>query len=73
MAAASLVANRCRRANKSYLVNLQSNGFGCGQDDVNWLQLGDGSETVRCDDCGAEFALPVTAVFPVVSTRRADG
>ena len=45
----------------------------CGQEDVNWLQLGDGSETVRCDYCGAEFALPVTAVFPVVSTRRADG
>ncbi len=44
----------------------------CGQDDVNWLQLGDGSETVHCDYCGAEFALPVTTVVPVVSTRRAD-
>src|SRR3954468_17186284 len=29
LAAASLLANRCRRSNRSYLVNLQSNGFGC--------------------------------------------
>ena len=29
LAAASLLANRCRRSNRSYLVNRQSNGFGC--------------------------------------------
>ena len=46
---------------------------GCAEKDVTWLQLGAESEAVHCDRCGAEFALPVTAVFPVVSTRRADG
>src|SRR5262249_38510769 len=28
LVAASLLANRCRRSNRSYLVNLQANGFG---------------------------------------------
>jgi hypothetical protein len=28
-AAASLLANRCRRLNRSYFVNLQANGLGC--------------------------------------------
>ena len=28
---------------------------GCGEVDVAWLQLGEGSGTVHCDRCGADF------------------
>jgi hypothetical protein len=28
---------------------------GCGQDDVNWLQLRAGVEAVHCDRCGTDF------------------
>jgi predicted RNA-binding Zn-ribbon protein involved in translation (DUF1610 family) len=31
----------------------------CGQDDVTWLQLREGSEAVHCDRCGDDFELPV--------------
>jgi hypothetical protein len=34
---------------------------GCGEDDVAWLQPGDGSEVVHCDYCGREFDLPLPA------------
>jgi predicted RNA-binding Zn-ribbon protein involved in translation (DUF1610 family) len=45
----------------------------CGETDVNWLQLRDGSESVHCDHCGAEFALPVLTDAPMrVSSRPAD-
>jgi len=37
----------------------------CGQDDVNWLQLREGSESARCDGCGAEFDSPVPTATPV--------
>ena len=39
----------------------------CGEDDVNWLQLREDTETVHCDNCGTEFAL---AVAPVNAERR---
>ena len=29
----------------------------CGEDDVNWLQVRDDSESVHCDRCGMEFAV----------------
>jgi Zn ribbon nucleic-acid-binding protein len=29
----------------------------CGEDDVNWLSVEDGSETARCDRCGGDFGL----------------
>ena len=29
----------------------------CGEDDVNWLSVEDGSETARCDRCGSDFGL----------------
>jgi ribosomal protein S27E len=45
----------------------------CGETDVTWLQLGDASETVHCDDCGADFALPVRPITPLrVGNRSAD-
>src|SRR3954454_10617284 len=31
----------------------------CGERDVTWLRLDDGWETVHCDHCGADFALPL--------------
>ena len=43
---------------------------GCGEDDVNWLQVGEGMETVHCDRCGAEFALAVVTVAPVTPSRQ---
>jgi uncharacterized metal-binding protein (TIGR02443 family) len=30
----------------------------CGEDDVNWLSVEDGSETAHCDRCGSDFGLP---------------
>jgi LSD1 subclass zinc finger protein len=32
---------------------------GCGETDVTWLQLPEGSETVHCDRCETDYALPV--------------
>ena len=29
----------------------------CGEDDVNWLSVEDGSETAHCDRCGSGFGL----------------
>ena len=31
----------------------------CGEDDVNWLSVEDGSETAHCDRCGSDFVLAV--------------
>jgi ribosomal protein S27E len=45
----------------------------CGETDVAWLQLRDESEWVRCDGCGAEFALPPLPDAPIrVSSHPAD-
>lgn len=30
----------------------------CGEDDLNWLSVEDGSETAHCDRCGTDFGLP---------------
>ena len=30
----------------------------CGEDDVTWLSVEDGSETAHCDRCGDDFGLP---------------
>ena len=30
----------------------------CGEDDVNWLSVEDGSMTAHCDRCGSDFGLP---------------
>ncbi len=30
----------------------------CGEDDVNWLQVREGTETVHCDRCGTDIGLP---------------
>jgi hypothetical protein len=30
----------------------------CGEDDVNWLSVEDGSETAHCDGCESDFGLP---------------
>ena len=37
----------------------------CGESDVNWLQVQEGSDTVHCDHCGADFTLPVPITTPV--------
>lgn len=29
----------------------------CGEDDVNWLSVEDGSDTAHCDRCGSDFVL----------------
>ena len=46
---------------------------GCGQDDVNWLQVRDGSETVHCDYCGTDFTLPVRNEADLPVSRRVSG
>jgi LSD1 subclass zinc finger protein len=46
---------------------------GCGQDDVTWLQLRDGSESVRCDACGTDFELPSRPVGSIMISRRTEG
>ncbi|MDB5350073.1 MAG: hypothetical protein JWN86_1320 [Planctomycetota bacterium] len=46
---------------------------GCGQDDVTWLQLRAGSESVRCDACGTDFELPILTEPRVPASRRAGG
>jgi hypothetical protein len=45
----------------------------CGETDVTWLQLRDGSEAVRCDYSGTEFGLPVLIASQDTSFRRAGG
>jgi hypothetical protein len=42
----------------------------CGETDSNWLQVEDGSETVHCDSCGADFALPVPIATPIPISDR---
>ena len=37
----------------------------CGEDDVNWLSVEGGSETVHCDRCGSEFGLPLSQTILV--------
>jgi hypothetical protein len=45
----------------------------CGEDDVNWLQLRDDSETVHCDYCVTDFDLPVpTPSHPPVASKEGD-
>ena len=44
---------------------------GCGEDDVNWLVIEDGSEWVHCDRCRDEFVLPVSARPHFPLARRA--
>jgi predicted RNA-binding Zn-ribbon protein involved in translation (DUF1610 family) len=46
---------------------------GCGEEDVAWLQLRDGSEVVHCDRCGADFGPLTPPIKAIVSSRRAGG
>jgi hypothetical protein len=46
---------------------------GCGTDDLNWLQVRDGSETVHCDSCGADFALTASPGSRLGSSRHPGG
>jgi predicted RNA-binding Zn-ribbon protein involved in translation (DUF1610 family) len=46
---------------------------GCGENDVNWLQLRDVSEVVHCDYCGADFELPVRPLADIPTSDRAGG
>jgi hypothetical protein len=41
----------------------------CGEDDVNWLSVEDGSETAHCDRCGSDFGLPDRSGFSASSSR----
>lgn len=34
----------------------------CNEDDVSWLSVDDGSNTVHCDSCGSDFALDGSAM-----------
>ena len=43
---------------------------GCGQDDVNWLQLRAVSEAIHCDRCGREFAVTVATIPSVTPLRQ---
>ena len=43
---------------------------GCGESDVDWLQVQEGSDSVHCDHCGANFALPVPIATPVSISDR---
>ena len=42
----------------------------CSEDDVNWLQLREGSETVHCDRCGTELGLAVATMAPRSPSRQ---
>jgi transcription elongation factor Elf1 len=45
---------------------------GCGESDVNWLQVQEGSDSIHCDHCGADFTLPVPiATLVPISDRFA--
>ena len=46
---------------------------GCGEVDVAWLQLREGSEAVRCDRCGADFGLPIRHIAPVRASDSTSG
>ena len=46
---------------------------GCGEVDVNWLQVSDGTEAVHCDRCGTEFEVRVPAKVDVPIFHRTDG
>ena len=39
----------------------------CSEDDVNWLQVREGTETVHCDHCGTESTPPFRSILPVRS------
>ena len=41
----------------------------CGEDDVNWLSVEDGSETAHCDRCGSDFGLPDRSAAVTSSSR----
>jgi ribosomal protein S27E len=45
----------------------------CGEEDVTWLQLDDGSESAHCDRCGADFALSNRQVMPIPASDSTDG
>ena len=45
----------------------------CGEDDVNWLQVREGTKTVHCDRCGSEYAVTVRTVARVTVAHRAGG
>ena len=39
----------------------------CGEDDVNWFSVDDGSETAHCDRCGSDFGLTDQSGFDATS------
>ncbi len=45
----------------------------CGEADVTWLQIRDGSGAVHCDRCGSDFAPAVPALVHPDIARRAGG
>jgi ribosomal protein S27E len=45
---------------------------GCGEVDINWLQVQDDSETVHCDHCGSDFAIPSPPLEAIESSWRAE-
>jgi hypothetical protein len=44
----------------------------CGEVDVAWLQLMDGTESVHCDRCGGEFEVPSRVNVPGMRFRQVD-
>lgn len=46
---------------------------GCGEVDVAWLQLVEGSEAVRCERCGVGFGVPQTVTPLDVGSSRIHG
>jgi predicted RNA-binding Zn-ribbon protein involved in translation (DUF1610 family) len=45
----------------------------CGEDDVNWLQVRDDSESVQCDRCGTDFGVAAPSVVPEEIFSRGAG
>src|SRR5947209_18352561 len=43
---------------------------GCGEVDVAWLQLGEGSGAVHCDRCGADFDTAASPVVPAPGATK---
>ena len=41
----------------------------CGEDEVNWLSVEDGSETAHCVRCGSDFGLPDRSAAVTSSSR----
>jgi hypothetical protein len=37
----------------------------CGEDDLNWLSVENGSVAAHCDRCGSDFGLPLSPTIPV--------